>query len=256
MKCHKEPELLEYLLGNSQYDSVIVEEGAHYSGQEQEETIEAEDVDKRISDSLMNSFENSNQHTNVLIEEEKSEQHTDVLPKEKEALRLCVFYFNNYFVSASLVAYAGENLAQMNNQVKTVEEDSMENSNPWNRYVQSLERMLESQDSMQKEIIMKEGKDERVTVRIRQLQREDNKEHFEELVDNSKNLKQRERGNNKWQNMDQLMDMLEMEIEALWQLMMKQSIWRRLTATGRMINQNLKLIEKERKMKHKTTDIQ
>ena len=34
MKCHREIELLEYWLGNSKYDSVIVEEGVHYSGQE------------------------------------------------------------------------------------------------------------------------------------------------------------------------------------------------------------------------------
>ena len=55
----------------------------------------------------------------------------------------------------------------------------MEEFNPCNRDVQLLERMLEGQDSMQKEITMKEGKDERkakkvrVRVRIRQLQREE-----------------------------------------------------------------------------------
>jgi len=58
------------------------------------------------------------------------------------------------------------------------EEDSMEEFNPWNRDVQSLKRMMDSQDSIQKEIIVKEGKDEREAiriseeqVRIRQLQR-------------------------------------------------------------------------------------
>jgi len=56
--------------------------------------------------------------------------------------------------------------------------------------------------------------------------------------------------------MDQPKDVLEMEIEKLWQLMMKQSIWRRLIATERMINQNLNLIDKERKIKQKTVDIQ
>ena len=50
--------------------------------------------------------------------------------------------------------------------------------------------------------------------------------------------------------------MLEMDIEELWQLMMKQSIWRKLTVVGGMMNQNLKLIDKERKMKQKTDDIQ
>jgi len=46
-----------------------------------------------------------------------------------------------------------------------------------------------------------------------------------------------------------------MEIEELWQLMMKQSRMREMTE-GRMINQNLNLIDKERKMKQKTTDVQ
>jgi oligoendopeptidase F len=81
-------------------------------------------------------------------------------------------------------------------------------------------------------------------------------QQFEELVDNNNNLKQRERGRSKWQNMDQSKDVLETEIEELWQLMMKQSIWRKMIAAGSMINQNLNLIDKERKMKQKTTDIQ
>jgi len=55
--------------------------------------------------------------------------------------------------------------------------------------------------------------------------------------------------------MDLPKDVLEMEIEELWQMMMKQSRMREMTE-GRMTNQNLKLIDKERKMKHKTTDIQ
>jgi len=54
----------------------------------------------------------------------------------------------------------------MINQVRMVEEDSMEEFNPWNINVQLLVRTLEGQDSMHKGIIMKEGKDERVVVRI------------------------------------------------------------------------------------------
>lgn len=50
-------------------------------------------------------------------------------------------------------------------------------------------------------------------------------------------------------------DVLEIEIEELWLLMMKESRLREMTA-GRMINQNLNLIDKERKMKQKTTEIQ
>ena len=154
-------------------------------------------------------------------------------------------------MSAGLVADVGGNLAQVSSQVKMVEEDYVEEFNPWNRDVQLLERMLESQDSMQKEIIMREGKDEReeeqvgmgekvrisgkqVRVRIRQLQREE--QQIEELVNNNNNLKQRERGRSKWQSIDQSKDVLEMDIEELWNLMMKQAIGRKMIVAGRMIN--------------------
>ena len=125
-----------------------------------------------------------------------------MLPKEEEALRPYVFHFNNCFVSAGFVADARENLAQMSSQIEMEEEDFMENFNPWIRDVQLVERMLDSQDSMQKETNMKEGKDEMVVDRIRQLQWEDNEQKFEELVNNNNNLRQRERGSSKWQSMD------------------------------------------------------
>ena len=54
-------------------------------------------------------------------------------------------------------------MAQMSSQIKMNVQDFVEVFNPWNRDVQLLERMLESQDSIQKEMIMKEGKDERET---------------------------------------------------------------------------------------------
>ena len=85
---------------------------------------------------------------------------------------------------------------------------------------------------------------------------EENKQQFEELVDSNNNQKQREGRRSKWQSMDQPKDILKIEIEELWQLMMKQSIWRKMIAAGRMINKNLDLIDKERKMKQKTADIQ
>lgn len=56
--------------------------------------------------------------------------------------------------------------------------------------------------------------------------------------------------------MDHSKDELETEIKELWQLMMKQFMWRKLMAKGRMINQNLNLIDKERKMKQNIADIQ
>jgi len=87
MKCHRELELLENLLGNLEYDSVIAEEGVHYSGQEQKDIIRADDVEGCLTDRLESTLENSlkrlNQHTDVLIEKEKSEQHTKVFPKEE-----------------------------------------------------------------------------------------------------------------------------------------------------------------------------
>jgi len=113
-------------------------------------------------------------------------------------------------VSVGLVADVGGNLAQMSSQIKIKEVDFVEKFNPWNNDAQLLERMLESHDSVQKEIIMKEGKDERdaVSVGVKEkvgaremytmvarAKAEENKQQFEELVNNNNNLKQRERGN-------------------------------------------------------------
>jgi len=50
-------------------------------------------VEERLAGSLVNSVENSNQHIDVLIEEEESEQHTDVLPKEEKAHKPYDFIF-------------------------------------------------------------------------------------------------------------------------------------------------------------------
>ena len=55
----------------------------------------------------------------------------------------------------------------MNNQIKMKEEDFVEEFNPWNKYAQLLERILESHDSVQIEIIMEEGKDEREAISVR-----------------------------------------------------------------------------------------
>ena len=71
MNRHGEIELLEYLLGNSECDSVIAEEGVHYSGQGQEDIIRTDGVEERLMDSLKNSLESSNQHIDVLTEGEK-----------------------------------------------------------------------------------------------------------------------------------------------------------------------------------------
>jgi len=109
-------------------------------------------------------------------------------------------------VNAGLVADAGGNLAQVSRQIKMKEEDYMEVFNPWNWNVQLLERMLESQNSMQK-LDVAEGdilKDiqevwvEAMSTMIAREKIEENKQQFEELVDNNNNLKQRERGNSEW----------------------------------------------------------
>lgn len=84
-KCHREIALLEYLLGNTKYDNVIAEEEVHYGGQEQEDIIRADDVEERLVDSLMSSFENSKQHIDVLKEDKETEQQIGLLPKEDKA---------------------------------------------------------------------------------------------------------------------------------------------------------------------------
>ena len=59
-KCNREIELLEYLVGNLEYDSMITEEGVHYSGQEHQEIIEADGEKEKLADHLINAFENLN----------------------------------------------------------------------------------------------------------------------------------------------------------------------------------------------------
>lgn len=67
-------------------------------------------------------------------------------------------------------------------------------------------------------------------------------------MDSNINLKQRGGGRSKKQNMDQSKDVLETEIEEMWQLMMKQTKWRKMVTAGSMINQSLNLIDKKKKM--------
>lgn len=196
MKCQREIELLEYLLENLEYDSVIVEEAVHYSGQEQKDIIEVDGVEERLADSfeipLENSLERWNQHTDVLIEKEKSEQHTKMLPKEEEALRPYVFHFNNCFVSGGFVVDAGENLAHMSNQVKMEEEgkyvgideqhsDVFERNQVQGELEDNLFFESKFTDIEQRSFgNSQECKDEREAVRIQQLQREDNEQQFED----------------------------------------------------------------------------
>ena len=98
----------------------------HYNGQGQKDIIRIDGVEKRLANSLMNYTENSNQHTDVLIEEEKKEQQAELLPKKEKAQNPYVFYFNNCFVSAGLVTDVGRNFTHMSSQIKMKEEDSME----------------------------------------------------------------------------------------------------------------------------------
>lgn len=248
-------------------------EGVHYSGQEQEDINRVDDVEERLVDSLMSSFENSTQHVDVFIEKKEIEKKTELFPKEDKAQNPYVFYFNKCFVSAGFVVDAEGNLAPMRSQIKMKEEYSVEEFNPWNIDTKFLERMLKSHYSMQTKIIMKEGKDEREEISIvrkekvrtrekeeekinQQLKRESNQQQFKELVDNNNNLGQREGGRSKKQNMDQSKDELEIKIEELWKLMVKQSRWRKMIATGRMINHSMNLIDKKKKMEQKTTNIQ
>ena len=84
-----------------------------------------------------------------------------MFPKEDKAHKSCVFYFNKCFVNAGLIVDTEGDLASLKNQIKMKEKESMEEFNPWNKDVKSLERVLDSHDS-----IMKEGKDDREATNI------------------------------------------------------------------------------------------
>ena len=112
----------------SEVNQQQVKEGEiHYCEPKQEDIIRTDGVEDKLIDILMNSAENSNQHTDVLTEEkEKTEQKTKLLPKGNKAQQPYVFYFNKCFVNAGFVAMAGGDLAHVNNQIKAKEEESME----------------------------------------------------------------------------------------------------------------------------------
>ena len=75
-------------------------------------------------------------------------------------------------------------------------------------------------------------------------------------MESNNNLKKRERERSKWQSIDHPKNMLETEIEEMWQLMMKQFKWRKIIAAGNMINQSLNLINEEKKMEQKIAEVQ
>jgi len=52
----------------------------------------------------MNSFENSNKHTDVLTEVEELEYQAKLLPKEEKAQKPYDFYFSNCFMITGFVA--------------------------------------------------------------------------------------------------------------------------------------------------------
>jgi len=180
-----------------------------------------------------------------------------MLPKKEEAPRPHVFNFNKFFMNACFVANAGGDLAQMSSQVKMKEEDFKEEFNPWNKDVKLLEKMLNSHDS-----IMKEGKDDREVAkmatskaRVSKPKNESSKRKVS-IEDNNSNLKQREEDKSKKQKMDKPKDMLDIEIEEIWQQMMKQFKWRKMVTKTSKINQKLNLIDKKKKMEQKTVEVQ
>lgn len=231
----------------------------HYCEPIWEDIIKTDGVEDRLTDSVMNSTENSNQHSHVLTKEkEKTMQQTELLSKENKAQQPCVFNSNNLFLNAFLVADSKGDLAQMNNQMEVKEENYMEEINPWNKEVNFLEKMLNNHDS-----IMKEGKDDReaaskpkdeaskekmavsqagvsIGVNITSKEKEDVKSTTKVEVmytmaaskasveDNNDNLEHKERERSKEQNMDQPKDMLDIEFEEIRQMMMQQFKWRKM----------------------------
>ena len=75
----------------------------HYCEPKQEDIIRTDGVEEKLTDSLMNSTENLNQHTDMLTEEEEIEKQTEMLPKKEEAPRPHVFNFNKCFVNTDFV---------------------------------------------------------------------------------------------------------------------------------------------------------
>lgn len=73
--------LLEKRLENQRVGVQVVKselnenEEVHYNGQEQEDIIEADGVEERLVVSLMNYFENLNQHTDVLTKDQRKTQN-------------------------------------------------------------------------------------------------------------------------------------------------------------------------------------
>jgi len=67
----------------AEYDKETGKESVHYNGQVLKDIIETNDEKEILANSLKSSLR-LNQHTDMLIEEERSKQHTEVLPKEEE----------------------------------------------------------------------------------------------------------------------------------------------------------------------------
>ena len=159
--------------------------------------MRADGVEERLVNSLENLLENYlgrlNQHTAVLIKEEISEQHTEMFPEERKALRPYGFYFNNCFVNVGFVADVGENLTQLDSQIKEKEENSVEIFNPWNKEIKLLEIMLKNQDSIQEEKELEEVQNVKV----------------QELEDISNKLKQRDEDSIKGHTMYQSNELLK-----------------------------------------------
>lgn len=104
-----------------------------------------------LESSLENSLGRENQHTDVLIERGNLEQHTEVLVEGSKALMPYDFCFNKYFVNVGIIAGVEGHLTQLSSQMKEKDENSVEISNPWNEDVMLLERMLNDQNSVEKE---------------------------------------------------------------------------------------------------------
>lgn len=71
--------MLQYLLGNLEYDSLISKEGVHYTGKDQKDIIKEDDVEGILTDRLEstsesyleNSLKGLSTHTDVMMEKEK-----------------------------------------------------------------------------------------------------------------------------------------------------------------------------------------
>lgn len=190
-----------------------------------------------------------------------------MFPNKEKGMRPYIFNSDNWCIilgcDEDTAAKTKKYLAQENSQMKEEKEDSMIVISPWNKKFKSFESKFTEKeqklDVAQGDIfkyIQEVWMEAISTAVFREISRVIAEDEVEKAEESNQQFKYEWMmcSEMQWKSMYQPKDVLEMEIEELCQLMMKQSRLRKMIAGG-VISHNLKLIE-ERNMKQKTTDIQ